>query len=219
MNHYTLQNLTEMPSRHRANLINSCTGYKSCNLIATKGKNQITNVAIFNSIVHIGSNPPMLGFILRPTTVPRNTYRNLKESGFFTVNQVQLDIIADAHHTSAKYDESISEFDKTNLDPVYLDNFYAPYVKDSPIQLGCKYVNEYFIKENDTILIIGAIEHIYLNEDIIHPDGWVQLDKAKTVSCIGLDGYALPKLLERFQYAKPDQETKSLHIEPKNKDS
>ncbi len=214
MNHFTLHDLNEMSSRHRANLINSCTGYKSCNLLATKNKNGTTNVAVFNSIIHIGSNPPMLGFILRPTSVPRNTYKNLKETGVFTVNQVHKDIIEDAHHTAAKYDEGISEFNTTKLEEEFRDEFYAPYVKDSPIQLGCKYINEYLIKENDTILIIGAIEHLYVNEEIVHSDGWVQLDKAETVSCIGLDGYALPKLLNRFGYPKPNQETKSLLENP-----
>ncbi len=210
MNHFTKQNLLDFPSRYRANLINSCTGYKSSNLLATKNNRGITNVAIFNSIIHIGSNPPMLGFILRPTTVSRGTFNNLKETGFFTVNQVHKDMIADAHHTAAKYEDDISEFDKTNLQEEYHDDFYPPYVKNSPIQLGCKYINEYLIEENDTILVIGAIEHIYIDKEIIHADGWVQLDKAEAISCIGLDGYALPTLLDRFQYAKPDQETKSL---------
>ncbi len=207
MNHYTLEDISNMPSRFKAHFINSCTGYKSCNLLATKDANENTNVAIFNSVIHIGSTPPMLGFILRPTTVPRNTYKNLKETGFFTVNQVHKDSIKDAHHTAAKYEANISEFDKTELKEEYLDDFQSPYVQNSPIKLGCKYVNEYHIKENDTILVIGAIQHIYLDKSIMHPDGWIQLDKAKTVAGIGLDGYALPVLLDRFQYAKPDQET------------
>ncbi len=210
MNHFTSKDLNELPSRYRANLINSCTGYKPCNLLATKDSNGVTNLAIFNSIIHIGSNPPMLGFILRPTTVPRNTYKNIKETGVFTVNQVQKDMIADAHHTSAKYDEHISEFDKTNLTEEYQNDFLAPYVKNSPIQLGCKYINEYFIQENDTILIIGAIEHLYIHDEILHSDGWAQLDKAEVVAAIGLDGYALPTLLNRFTYAQPDQQTESL---------
>ncbi|GAA4274277.1 flavin reductase family protein [Aquimarina gracilis] len=210
MNHFSSNDLDKMPSRYRANLINSCTGYKPCNLLATKNQNGNTNVAIFNSVIHIGSNPAMLGFILRPTTVPRNTYKNIKDTGVFTVNQVPKHMIKDAHHTAAKYDEDISEFDHTNLEEKYRDEFYAPYVKGSPIQLGCSYINEYLIKENDTILIIGKIEHLYLDKEIIHNDGWVQLDKSETVSCIGLDGYALPTLLDRFEYAKPNNETKSL---------
>ncbi|KAA1247161.1 flavin reductase family protein [Aquimarina sp. RZ0] len=210
MNHFTLKQLNELSSRYRANLVNSCIGYKPCTLIASSSNQGTTNVAIFNSIVHIGSNPPMLGFILRPTTVPRNTYKNIKENSFFTVNLVTKKMISAAHHTAAKYEEHISEFDKTDLEPEYLHEFRAPYVKNSMIKIGCTYTNEYPIKENGTILIIGTIKHIYLENNILHKDGWVQLDKADTIANIGLDGYALPELVDRFQYAQPDQETKSL---------
>ena len=43
-------------------------------------------------------------------------------------------------------------------------------------------------------------------------DGFLNLEKAKTVSATGLDGYALPNILERFSYAEPDKEPKSLEL-------
>ena len=43
--------------------------------------------------------------------------------------------------------------------------------------------------------------------DILEEDGWVNLEKASTVSLIGLDGYSLPELLNRFNYAKPNEPT------------
>ncbi len=210
MIHYSKEQLLELNSRFRANLINSCTGYKSSNLLATKAPNGTTNVAIFNSVVHIGSNPPMLGFILRPLTVKRNTYENFKASGYFTVNQIPSNIIKKAHETSAKYDEDISEFAKTHLTEEYLKDFHAPYVKESHIKMGCKYLSEYEIKENGCLLIIGEVLDLYLPKDIVHEDGWVQLDKVDTTAIVGLDGYALPQVLDRFSYAKPDQESHSI---------
>ncbi|MBU2947226.1 flavin reductase family protein [Zobellia uliginosa] len=210
MFHYKSTDLEKLPSRYRANLINSCTGYKSVNLLATKSNQGNTNLAIFNSVVHIGSNPAMLGFISRPLTVPRHTYRNIREHNLFTVNQVNKHIFEKAHHTSAKYDEKISEFDKTNLTEEYLDDFDAPYVKESAIKLGCEYVSEYKIEENGCLLIIGAIKHIYLNSDIVAEDGWVKLDDVDTMSSVGLDGYALPKIIDRLSYAKPDENINSL---------
>lgn len=210
MKHFSITELLDLPSRYRANLINTCAGYKTANLIATKAENGITNVAVFNSVVHIGSNPPMLGFILRPTTVLRNTYENIKQTNYFSINQIHKDIIKDAHHTAAKYDSFISEFDKTNLNEVYLDKFYAPYVAQSKIKMGCTYSSEYHIKENNTILIVGKVEHLYVEMNHIEDDGWIQLDKSDTAAVVGLDGYALPKIIERFSYAKPDQEIKSI---------
>lgn len=210
MEHITSEEIRQMEKIFRLNLINSVTGYKSANLIATKSSKNIVNVAVFSSVTHLGSEPPLLGFITRPTKeVPRNTYKNIKESQYFTVNHIQKDMIEKAHQTAAKYDEEISEFQKTGLEEEYLDGFFAPYVKQSNVKLGCKFINEYYIKENDTIMLIGGIEHIYFDEGIQAPDGWLRLDDAETVTINGLDGYALPNLLDRFHYARPDQEIKS----------
>ena len=209
MKHISKAVISEMEKIERLNLINSCTGYKSANLIATKSVDGIANVAIFSSITHLGSNPAMIGFIVRPNTVPRDTYKNIKETGFFTVNHITQKNIADAHHTSANYDSDISEFNKTDFEAEYKNDLEIPFVKDSPVQLYCKYLNEYHIKENDTIHIIATIEHLFFNENIQHKDGWLQLDKANVVTINGLDGYCLPKLIDRFQYARPNIETKS----------
>lgn len=209
MKHYTNSDIKNLDKLFRLNLINSCTGYKSANLLATKSKNGKTNVAVFNSVHHIGSNPAMLGFILRPTTVPRNTFENIKETGFFTVNHIHKNMIEQAHQTAAKYENDISEFNQTGLEEEYLEDFFAPYVKQSSVKMGCRYLNEYHILENDTILVVAAIEHLYFEEGIQAPDGWLRLDDAETVTINGLDGYALPVLLDRFHYARPGKEIKS----------
>jgi flavin reductase (DIM6/NTAB) family NADH-FMN oxidoreductase RutF len=188
----------------RLNLINSCTGFKSANLLGTKSLNGVSNVAVFSSITHLGSNPPLIGFILRPTTVPRDTYRNIKDSGVFTVNHIYSDIIEDAHHTSAKYPDEVSEFTKTDLEEEFLGDFPAPFVKGAKIRLGCRFLNAYEIKENDTLLLVSGIEHVFIaDQDIQQQDGWLKLENANTVTINGLDGYATTSLLDRYAYARP----------------
>ena len=99
---FTNKDFLNMHYLHRNNLVNSSTGYKSANLIGTKSKDHIENLAVFSSVTHLGSNPALLGFFLRPTTVLRNTYENIKETGYYTLNHIHENIIEDAHHTSAK---------------------------------------------------------------------------------------------------------------------
>ena len=205
MHYFSEASITELESRYRNNLINSISGYKSANLIGSISKQGITNLAVFNSVVHLGSNPALLGFILRPTTVPRHSFSNMKQMGVFTVNHIAKNQIEAAHHTSAKYPEGISEFDETNLRAIYKNDFQAPFVDGAPIQIACRYVNNYLIKENDTRLVVGAIEGVYIADKMILEDGWVQLDLGDVVTINGLDGYALPQLIERFPYARPKE--------------
>lgn len=205
MQHFSKEAIDALAIRYKNNLINSISGYKSANLIGTKSKAGNTNLAVFNSIVHLGSNPAFLGFILRPTTVPRHSYQNMQETGVFTINHISKDQIEDAHHTSAKYPENISEFDQTKLEEEYKLDCFAPFVKDAPVQIACRYVNDYLIKENDTLLVVGAVEHLFVQDEMILEDGYVQLDKGEVVTVNGIDGYALPQLLERFPYARPKE--------------
>jgi flavin reductase (DIM6/NTAB) family NADH-FMN oxidoreductase RutF len=145
----------------------------------------------------------MIGFVLRPTSVPRDSYRNIKTSSLFTVNHIHHTTVSDAHHTSAKYPEDVSEFTKTDFEPEYLDGFQAPFVKDAKVRLACRFRNEYPIHENNTLLLVSEILSIHLEDGIIESDGWLNLQHAGSVTINGLDGYAKPKLIERFQYAKP----------------
>ena len=208
MPHFNKKDIEQLEHLYKINLINSCSGYKSANLIGTKSSSGISNVAIFSSVIHIGSSPALFGFFLRPTTVVRNTYDNIKDTGFFTINHINETILEDAHHTSAKYDATVSEFNVTQLEENYKNNFYAPFVKQSPIQMAMTYVEEYPIKANGTILVIGAIEDLYIQDNILEQDGFVNLSKANVVSINALDGYTVPKLKTRLEYQRPKNQVK-----------
>lgn len=210
MRKISVSEIIAMDKVPRLNLVNSATGYKSANLIGTCSKEGLENVAVFSSVTHLGSEPPLIGFILRPTTVPRDTYKNIIETNYFTVNHITDKMIAAAHHTSANYEQGVSEFDETTLESEYFDGLACPFVKGSPVRLLCKYVNEYYLKENDCLHIIASIEAIYIEEELLQKDHWLQLDKGNVVAINGLDGYALPKLIDRFEYARPKQKSKSM---------
>ena len=204
MVHFNQEKLDSLHNIYKINLINSCSGYKPANLIGTVSKNGIENVAIFSSVIHVGSNPPLLGFVVRPSgDVPRNTYKNIKETGIYTINHVFESIIDDAHHTSARYDESISEFDVTELNTEYKKEITPPFVKGSPVQMQMQYVNEYYIKENNTTLVLGKIINLFVKDDIIEKDGYINLGKGDVATVTGLDGYSVPKLKNRKGYQRP----------------
>ena len=203
MAYFNETDIEQLHHIYKINLINSCSGYKSANLIGSISKTGIENVAVFSSITHIGSSPALLGFFLRPTTVIRNTYENIKATGTYTINHIHKNILSDAHHTSAKYDANVSEFDATNLEPEYRTGCIAPFVKSAPVQLAMHYVEEYPIKANNTILVIGKITGLYVDDELIEDDGFINLSKAGVAAINGLDGYAVPETKLRFGYQRP----------------
>jgi flavin reductase (DIM6/NTAB) family NADH-FMN oxidoreductase RutF len=208
--HFTSEALIDLEKHERAHLINSLGGFKSLALVGTSDSKRNTNLAVFSSVFHVGANPPLIGLIFRPSPPERNTYSNIIETGFYTINHVNETIYMQAHQTSARYDKAISEFDITGLTPEYKDAFFAPYVTESNIQLGIEFKEKIDLTINNTILIIGEITQIYIPEDCLSADGFIDLEKANTVTCSGLDSYHKTVQLDRLSYAKPNKEVSSI---------
>lgn len=199
---YNTKDFDEMQKRFRATFFNSLSGFKSLNLVGTKGVNGVSNVAPFNSIIHIGANPPYIGMIARPETDEHQTLKNIRETKFYTLNHVNASIVKQAHQCSAKFDSQTSEFTATNLNEFYSDSHSAPYVLESNIKLGMQLESIIPIPINNTSLVIGKVVEVILNENYVDVDGYVRLDDAGTITCAGLDSYFNVEHIERIAYAE-----------------
>ena len=201
----TRNDIGQMDRLSRLTLINSISGFKSVNLIGTADRSGKHNVAIFSSVVHIGSDPPLLGMITRPPVVERHTLENIESTGYYTINHVNASILDRAHQTSAKYARQVSEFAATGLTPEMIGDFHAPFVGESNVKLALKFVERSDIKVNGTILIIGEIEFMVVPDSALHRDGAVDLISAGTIAMSGLDTYHQPVEFAKKEYARPDR--------------
>jgi len=210
MLHLTLKEILNLEQRYRASLINSVLGFKSVNLVGTKSTKGNTNLAIFNSFFHLGANPPLIGFIMRPDTVDRNTLNNILETKEYTVNHITEDFYKKAHQTSAGYPSDVSEFNAVGLTEEYKNGSHAPFVKESNVQLSIELKDKVNIEINGTIMIIGEIKDIYIPENSIKEDGYLDLSALGTITNNGLDSYLNTSKIDRLSYAKTDEPLNSL---------
>ncbi len=191
--------------KYKLNLINSITGIKPANLIGTQSLNQKDNVAIFSSIVHLGSNPAQIGFIMRPqNSSPRDTYINIQETGYYSINHVSESFIKKAHYTSAKLDHGDSEFEKMNLEKEFIADFHAPFVKQSSVKIGMKHI-ENIPLPNGCLFVIGSIELIVLPNEIINELGQIDLSAYACAGIAGLNTYYGLNFLASFPYVRLDE--------------
>lgn len=193
----------KMDKRVRTTFFNLLSGFKSPVLIGTISKSGSTNLALFSSLVHIGANPPLLGFILRPTTVARHTYQNIMDTGSYTINHITESLFQKGHQASAKYPEDVSEFEEIGLDSEYTSFGPAPYLKESPIRLGLRFVEEHIIQANGTRLMVGEVMEIQYPEEMVVEEGWFDPTSLGLVGVAGLETYFTLHYLDRLPYARP----------------
>jgi len=206
MKDFDKQEINSLEDRDRINLINSLIGVKSVNLIGTTDKIKTSNLAIISSLFHLGASPALFGFVIRPDTVTRDTLNNLREHPYLTVNQVHQGIIEKAHQTSARYDSDKSEFKECLLTEEFYGDHPVPFVKESLIKFGAKFIREIKVEENGTHIIVCEITSIHLPNDVLKDNFYIDITKSNSVGVSGLDTYLELKNIGKLSYAKPGKE-------------
>lgn len=197
------EDLDNLEQRYRTALINSLAGFRQAVLVGTTSTDGYTNLAIFNSLIHLGANPALFGLINRPDSVQRDTLQNIMETKEYTLNYIRSEQYKKAHQTSARYDKQISEFEKVGFEPFYHPHCKAPFVKEAVVKIAMKLEDIIPIRLNGTILIAGSITQIDMEDSMLGNDGFVDLSKADVLLSQGLDAYFISKLIGRLPYAKP----------------
>jgi flavin reductase (DIM6/NTAB) family NADH-FMN oxidoreductase RutF len=197
--------INKLDKNYRTNLMNCLSGTKPAFLVGTVNNNSSTNLAIFSNIIHIGANPALIGILQRPVVNDSHTYKNIVETGYYTLNQVNEEIVENSHYTSARFTINVSEFETCKLTEEFIDGFKAPFVKESKVKIGLKFIQEIPLEINKTILIIGKVVLISIANNLVQPDGNINLEDAKSISAGGLETYYKVNKIKQFSYAKPDK--------------
>ena len=197
--------LQAMEQRERTRLVNSLSGFKSANLIGSCDSQGAANLAVISSVVHLGSHPPLFGFIVRPCKRRRHTLDNILQTKHFTINSIGADFFKKAHQTSARYPKEVSEFESVGLTPYYDDDISAPFVLESALKIGLELKEHIQIESNHTQILIGEVVTLHAPKNALMPDGYLDLEALDTVTISGLDSYHVTQRLQRLSYAKPDE--------------
>ncbi|MFC6998567.1 flavin reductase family protein [Rufibacter roseus] len=193
---FSTSDILQMDKPYRANFITSLSGFKSLCLVGSSDAKGNSNLSLYTQVFHVGANPPLIGMLVRPDNVVRDTLNNIIKTGFYTLNHVHPKIYEAAHHSSAHHTQS--EFSLCGLTPEYSEKHTAPYVKEANIKIGLKLAQRTYIKLNGTILVIGEIVEALVPESCLQPDGYLDIEKAESLTASGLDSYHTTHRLSRL---------------------
>ena len=197
----TTEDFESMEKLTRVQLATSLPGAKPMCLVGTQSTDGITNLAPFSSIVHLGSNPMLIGMVTRPATVERHTLNNILATKHWTINHVHKEILPQAHQCSARY--QLSEFDASGLTAHHEPDIIAPFVAESRIRFALQLKEIIDIESNNTRLIVGQVILIEFDDTLRESDGGIDLVQADTLASTALDTYFTITPHSKLPYAKP----------------
>ena len=147
------------------------------------------NVAPFSYFNAITNQPPLLGLsINRRKGSPKDTLRNIEQTGEFVVNTVDESLGARMVQTSGDWPEDVDEFALTGLTPVASDLIKPPRVGESPVSMECRLHR--VIELGSAFFVVGEIVRAHVKDDVL-ADGRVDIGKLRPLGRLGGDGYSV----------------------------
>lgn len=86
-----------------------------------------------------------------------------------------------------------------------------PFVNESYVQFVKEFKEKLGLKINNTVLIIGEVKDVYFPTNCLQSDGFLDIEKAASITCSGLDSYHKTIQLDRLSYAKPCRKLTSVN--------
>jgi flavin reductase (DIM6/NTAB) family NADH-FMN oxidoreductase RutF len=155
--------------------------------VSTVGATGRTNLAPFSFFSGVSSQPPLLSIAInRRAGGPKDTVRNLRETGDFVVNVATEALFERMVQTSGDWPQEVSEFELTGLTAVPSDLVRAPRLGESPVSFECRLHREFEL--DDTSLVIGEIVRGHVKEEVIS-EGRLDAEKLRPIARLGADGY------------------------------
>lgn len=172
--------------------------------VSTISPGGTTNVAPFSYFNGVATEPPLLSIAIGSREGrPKDSWRNIEDTGEFVVNVVHEGIFEKMVAASADFPAEISEFEETGLTPVASERVTPPRVAESPIQLEC--VLHRLVKLGDphspTALVIGEIVLAHVKEELYLEHGHIDPERLRAIGRMGRQDYV--RTMDRFERRRP----------------
>ena len=153
-------------------------------LISTVGRDGRHNVAPFSWFNALSADPPYVCISIStriPDGRPKDTLRNILDTGEFVVNIVSEDIAAAQGVCSGDYPPDTDEFKISGLTPAPSIRVKAPLVLESRVNFECKVFQTIPLPKSSYTMIIGEVVYIHVDEDVLEENGRIRLDRLRPV--------------------------------------
>lgn len=156
--------------------------------VSTRAADGTTNLAPFSYFVPISSEPPLVGIAINDRVGdPKDTLRNIRETGEFVINIVSEPLLEAMVKTSGDWPRGTSEFDVAGLTRAPSGRVVPPSVAESPLQIECRLHRE--IALGSSLFVVGEVVLAHVRDEVM-TDGHVDALKLRAVGRLGGEFYS-----------------------------
>jgi flavin reductase (DIM6/NTAB) family NADH-FMN oxidoreductase RutF len=158
---------SELGARERYQLLTSLVVPRPIAWVSTRSPAGEANLAPFSYFAALSATPFLVGVSIgHRRGAPKDTLRNVRDSGAFCVNLATEARLVALNETSAEVAPDVDEFARAGISLAEAGSVAAPYVADSPAVLECRLFKEVELGPGDNVLVIGEVLRVRLSDAI-----------------------------------------------------
>jgi len=204
---------SQIAYRELYNIVLNAVGPRPIAWVSSLSASGQPNLAPFSFFNAVCVKPPLLAFapgmrspkegaVGESAGIPKDTLRNIRETGEFVINVVTYELSEAMNLTSGDYEASVSEFDVAKLASAPSKVVRPRRVAESPVSFECKL---YQILDSNSdpeggSLVIGEVVSIHINERHLK-EGRLDRDSLDLIGRMG--GAQYTRTTERFEMVRP----------------
>lgn len=155
--------------------------------ISTLDREGRRNAAPFSFFCGLTSQPPLLGVSIQLREGrPKDTLRNIRETGEFVVNVVDETLAAQMVQCSGEWPADVDEIEVAALTTVPSERVKPPRIAESPVSLECRLHRD--VDLGSTSFVIGEILMAHARDEVMK-DGRADPARLEPIGRLGADGY------------------------------
>jgi flavin reductase (DIM6/NTAB) family NADH-FMN oxidoreductase RutF len=168
---------TALTPRQRYQLLTSLVVPRPIAWVSTRSAAGEPNLAPFSYFSALSPTPFLIGVSIgHRRGEPKDSLRNILETGAFCVNVATEGQLARMNHTSGEYPPDVNEFEHAGVPLAWAESVEAPYVANSPAVLECRLFKHVELEGAANTLVIGEVLRVRLADHLPVQEGTLFVD-------------------------------------------
>lgn len=193
---------TTLPQQERYRLLCSFVGPRPIALVTTRSPAGHDNAAPISFFNVFGESPPILilGISARPSGDEKDTLRNIRRTGEFTVNMVDLPIARQMIVCGVNFAAEVDELAFAGLTPLPFRKVASRRIAEAPCAMACRV--ERIVDYPRRAVVFGEVVEMHVRDSCLDPGGrYVNPAEYQPIARLHHDNYIVAD--RQFELKKP----------------